>query len=103
MEQDWPFDDPPNVITMTTRHVLEQHDPILLVSHDADDGCWQVLCGTTNDPDDGRVVGLACLYAIDPSIGALADLPRGWIAWRPDPNAPWQRAPKTDDEYMSTP
>ena len=24
--------------------------PILLVTHDADDGSWQFLCGTTEDP-----------------------------------------------------
>jgi hypothetical protein len=90
----WPFADPPNVITITTRQVLDDGLPILLVTHDADDGCWQVLCGTTDDPDDGRVVGLDCVYAIDPSIGLLADLPLGWRAWRESPTTPWVREPR---------
>lgn len=41
----WPFDDPPNRRCYTTVHVLENNDPILLVTHDADDGAWQFLCG----------------------------------------------------------
>lgn len=82
MSKEWPFDDPPNVITITTRRVLEDDYPILLVTRDADDGCWQVLCGTTNEPDDGRVVDLGCMFERDPSIGQLADLPLGWRAWR---------------------
>jgi hypothetical protein len=49
---------------------------------------------TTNDPKDGRVVGLDCMYDIDPSIGELADLPLGWRAWRKDIQSPWQREPK---------
>ena len=89
----WPFADPPNVATITTRQVLQAALPILLVAHDADDGCWQVLCGTTDDPDDGRVVGLDCLYKRDGSIGMLADLPLGWRAWRTSPTSPWIREP----------
>ena len=98
MASDWPFDDPPNVITITTRQVLEENQPILLVTHDEDDGCWQVLCGMSDDPDDGRVVGLDCMYNIDPSIGELADLPLGWRAKRESPTLPWIREPNPDDE-----
>lgn len=93
ISDDWPFDDPPNVITITTRQVLEENHPILLVSHDADDGCWQVLCGTTDEPSDGRVVGLDCMFDRDASIGELADLPLGWRARRGSVNAPWIREP----------
>jgi hypothetical protein len=63
----WPFADPPNTAAITTRPVLEQSAPILLVVHDADDGARQFLCGTTNDSADG--------------------------AWRARPGAPWQRPP----------
>jgi hypothetical protein len=96
--KDWPFEDPPNVITITTRQVLEEGHPILLVCHDEEDGCWQVLCGTTDDPADGRVVGLDCMVARDPSVAELADLPLGWRAWRESPDAPWQREPRPADE-----
>jgi hypothetical protein len=93
MISDWPFDDPPNVTTITTRQVLEHGYPILLVTHDEDDGTWQALCGTTNDPDDGRVVGLDCLYERDSSIGELSDLPLGWRAWRKSLSSAWIREP----------
>jgi hypothetical protein len=80
MSTTWPFPDPPNAVTMTTRHVMELGMPILMVTHDADDGCWQMLCGTTDDTDDAHVVGLVEIYKRDSSIGQLADLPRGWRA-----------------------
>lgn len=89
---DWPFPDPPNTIAITTRRVLREGHPILLVTHD-EEGSWQVLCGTTNDPKDGLVVCLDCMYERDPSIGELADLPCGWRAWRAAADAPWQRGP----------
>jgi len=86
----WPFDEPHNVATITTAKVLAGH-PILLVTHDEDDGSWQVLCGTTNNSADGRIVCLSEMYDRDPSIGELADLPLGWRAWRGSPSQPWQR------------
>lgn len=98
MIPDWPFDDPPNVATITTRQVLEDGYPVLLVTHDEDDGCWQILCGTTNDTDDLRLVGLDCMYVLDPSIGELADLPLGYQAWRESPSSPWIREPAPADE-----
>jgi len=98
MSAEWPFDDPPNVTTITTRQVLEDGYPILLVTHDEDDGGWQTLCGTSNDPDDGRVVGLDCMYNRDPSLGELADLPLGWRAWREDVTSPWVREPNPSDD-----
>lgn len=91
MSTTWPFTDPPNAMTITTRQVMELGMPILLVTHDADDGCWQMLCGTTDDADDARVVGLAEVYKRDSSIGQLTDLPRGWRAWRETVNTSWIR------------
>ena len=64
--------------------------PILLVSHD-EDGDWQFLCGTTNDPKDAAIVCLGCAYQKDRSIGLLADLPLGWKAWRDSIDEPWER------------
>jgi hypothetical protein len=86
----WPFQDAPNTASITTRQVLGGA-PILVVTHDADDGGWQFLCGTTHDPADGRVVGLGRMYARDPSLGELADLPEGWRAWRASPAHAWER------------
>ena len=86
----WPFEDPPNTAAITTRQVLEGA-PILLVTHDADDGGWQFLCGTSDDPADGRVVGLGRMLTRDPSLGELADLPEGWRAWRASAGQHWER------------
>ena len=90
---EWPFDDPPNVVAISTRPVVENAHPVLLVTHDADGG-WQVLCGTTNEPTEGRVVCLGCAFELDRSIGQLAGLPRGWRAWRDSPADPWRREAK---------
>ena len=79
----WPFADKPNTASM----------PILLVTHDADDGSWQFFCGTTNDSVDARVVGLGRMYQRDGTLGELADMPEGWCASRASPDHPWQRRP----------
>jgi hypothetical protein len=97
--KDWPFEDPVNVTAITTIKVLEEDHPILLVTHDEEDGMWQVLCGTTNDPEDGRIVCLGCLYDRDPTIGELADLPLGWRAWREAIGAPWHCEVREAEEY----
>ena len=98
MPRPWRFHDPPNTASITTVNVLERRLPIMLVTHDAADGMWQFLCGTTNDDADGRVVGLATVLDLDPSVGELSDLPLGWRAWRTDPTGHWQRAPSRDEE-----
>lgn len=88
---EWPFDDPPNVAVITTRQVLEEGYPILMVTHDTDDGGWQVLCGTTNDTNDGRVISLRTAVEIEPSLVELADLPLGWYAYREAVGSRWIR------------
>ena len=74
--ESWPFADTPNTASITTRQVLEGA-PVLLVTHDADDGSWQFLCGTTDDPADARIVGLGQMYKRDATLRELADLPEG--------------------------
>lgn len=88
----WPFADPENTAVFTTRQVVERGLPILWVWHDADDGAWQFLCGTTSDDEDLLVVGLAEIVRIDPSVASVADLPLGWKAWRPSPGDSWKRS-----------
>jgi hypothetical protein len=89
--ENWPFEDPPNVAVYTTVRVLEENLPILLVTHDAEDGAWQFLCGTTSDDKDGRIVGLDCIVERDSSVVELADLPLGWLAWRETVTSEWHR------------
>ena len=94
MAREWVFADPPNVATYTTANVLAGH-PILLATHDEDDGAWQFLCGTTNESADGRIVGLGCIVDLDPSVTEMADLPLGRRAWRDSPSDPWRREPRS--------
>ena len=89
----WPFEDSRNTASITTRQVLDGA-PVLLVTHDDDDGSWQFLCGTTDDPADARVVGLGQMYSRDPSLGEVADLPEGWRAWRASSGGQWERSPR---------
>lgn len=86
----WPFDDPINLATFTTQFVVENQHPIMLITHD-EEGDWQFLCGTTNDSDDARISCFGCMFERHPEIAQLADLPRGWLAWRQDENSPWTR------------
>jgi len=94
---EWPFSDPTDVAAITTRRVIEDQYPILWVTHE-EDGYWQLLCGTTNQTEDGRVACLGELFERDRSIGALADLPRGWRAWRDSVSDAWQREEKESEE-----
>ena len=83
------------------RQVLDGSEPILLVSHDADDHGWQFIGSTDPNVSDGRVVCLESMVARDPSVLQVADLPPGWQAVRHSPEHPWQRRehpPSDDDE-----
>jgi hypothetical protein len=90
----WPFDDSPNVAVITTRQVTEDNAPILLVSHDEEDGGWQFLPGGPVLEENARVVALRRIWLLDPSVGQLADLPLGWQASRKSPLDPWRCAPR---------
>ncbi len=88
----WPFNEGKNRAMFTTKQVIEEGHPILLVTHD-EDGDWQFLCGTTDDLADARVVSLGSVVESHPSVGKLADLPLGWRAERNDPGDSWRRIP----------
>jgi hypothetical protein len=89
-EQDWPFDQAPNVGAITVRAVLEGA-PILHVSHDADDHGWQFLDGRDADVAEARLIGMHEALKLDPSLREIADLPPGWVARRSSRDAPWDR------------
>ena len=95
--EDWPFDQAPNVAALTTVRVLNDHFPILSVTHYSDDHSWAFTCGTTNVTEDGRVVGMHKILKLDPSLRTIADLPPGWIAWRENVGAEWHRSPNDNE------
>jgi hypothetical protein len=86
----------PQDIAITTLQVLHQRWPILLVTHDADDGAWQFVNGhgDTDDTDSALVVGIESVSAVDPTILELSDLPMGWRAWRASVDGDWRREPR---------
>lgn len=87
---DWPFRESVNTAAISTTRVTKEGFPVLLVSHDLD-GDWQVLCDTGVDLTIGLLTCLGCAYQRDPSIGELADMPRGCVATREFVGAPWKR------------
>ena len=83
------------------RQVLDRAEPILVVSHDADDHAWQFIGSSDASLEDARVVGLEEIVDLDPTVLALADLPPGWRATRSHVNDPWTRqqdSSESDDE-----
>ncbi len=93
MIMDWRFADPPETVVLTLERILQGVAPLLLVTHDAEDGGWQFLDGEQVFEQDGTTVLLGEMIQFDGSLENLADLPRGWHAWRVSPGAPWQQAP----------
>jgi hypothetical protein len=95
--EDWPFDDPPNVASITVRQIIHGGEPILLVARDARDGGWQFLTGGAFEVADGMVVSPASMVRRDPSVSELADMQPGWQASRSAVGQPWQRSPAEAD------
>ena len=85
----FPFKDKTNTASITCVHILDEKKPILYVSHDADDGCWQFLCGKEHNSEDSRVVSLQQIYEFDKSIKEIANLEYGKIVYRKDKNSKW--------------
>ena len=96
VNQEWPFDQEPNVAAFTTKQVLEGL-PILYVTHYEDDHSWFFVHGTGEDFDeDGRLICMAEALKLDATLRDVADLPPGWYAWREDEHSGWLR--HEDDE-----
>ena len=94
---DWPFSDPPGLGCATTRQVMEEREPIRSILH-FEDGEWLFTCDSTDDPDDGMIVCLACLYERFPAIASHAALPPGNEAWLDEDTGEWVITPIYEDE-----
>lgn len=83
------------------RQILERLEPILWVSHDADDHGWQFIGTSDASLVDARLVCLEEIVRLDPSVLEVADLLPGWQAFRDTVGGPWSRRvhpPFSDDE-----
>jgi len=96
-DSEWPFQEPTDTTAFTTTKIVHDGYPVLRVTHD-EEGDWQILCDTTNRPEDCLIVCLGCAFQRNRDIGALADLPLGWRAWRESVDSPWQREKKEPEE-----
>jgi hypothetical protein len=105
MGADWPFDDPENTAVFCLARILRGTCPLLLVTHDEEDGSWQFLDGEHVFEEEAVLVSLGGMVQFDPSLRELADLPLGWYAWRPGPDQPWQRAqgeqPMSESDWLA--
>jgi hypothetical protein len=88
---EWPFDQAKNVAAITTRQVIKDGLPILVVVHYDDDHSWAFTCGTTNEDADGRVIGMGEAFALDATLREIADLKPGWSASRKTIGGEWTR------------
>ena len=93
MKTKWPFTDARNTAVFTTRDIIEEGKPILLVTHDQDDGAWQFHTGKTVPASDDKVVALDEIIFRGPSVVELTDLPLGWSAIRDSITSLWKRQP----------
>src|SRR5687767_13668168 len=98
----WPFDKPRSCVAFTVRQVLDGSEPILLVSHDADDDHgWQFIGTSDASMADAKLVCLEEIARVDPTILEVADLPPGWQAVRDAVGGVWtrrQHRPISEDE-----
>lgn len=90
MKDDWPFNQPRNVACISLRQIFQNEKPILHVTHDADDECWQFLGLESPREEDAWVVTLEEAVERDPSIIRLASMPPGWHAWRTTEKDEWK-------------
>ena len=88
MKIKFPFSDTPDTACFTCCHVLNEHKPILYVSHD-EDGYWQFLCGGQRRQADAKIVSLAEILKIDSSMADLAELDYGECAEATDMESDW--------------
>jgi|SRR5208337_507692 len=93
MKTKWPFTDARNTVVFTTRDIIEEGKPILLITHDQDDGAWQFHTKKTVQDSEAMVVLLDEIIFRDPSLLGLAGLPLGWSAILDSITSPWERQP----------
>ena len=86
----FPFSEPENTAVITYCHIIDNGADILYVSHDAEDGMWQFLCGGIHMQEQARVVSLNEIFALDNTVSELADMPCGYIAQRKSKHSKWK-------------
>ena len=86
----FPFREPENTAVITCCHIIEDSADILYVSHDADDGMWQFLCGEIHMQEQARVVSLNEIFKLDNTVSELTNMFCGYIAERKNKSSKWK-------------
>lgn len=80
-----------------TLEIFERREPVLLVTHDADDGVWQLIGASDADSSTGRIGHLHHAVDEDPSLIDVLDLAPGSGAVRGGIGQPWIRRSQPGD------
>ena len=80
----------PDTLGVASRFVLEGDQPVRLVVHHGD-GTWDFLCNTTSAPADLVTVHAAHMFDRFEDLAEVADLAKGYLAERDEPDDPWHR------------
>lgn len=93
----WPFDNPKRINVLAPQDIIDGSLSIGNVFHDASD-VWLIYPRSTKELSGEAVDAcLGCLFALDSSLGDIADLPRDWEARRKAPEDPWIRCEVPDE------
>ncbi|XVV08601.1 hypothetical protein ACQP2X_27560 [Actinoplanes sp. CA-131856] len=76
--------------SIQTGEVFEKSEPILYVSHDADDGIWQLIGASDANPKTGKLGHLHHAVDEDPTLLDILDLAPGESVERGGPGRPWK-------------
>jgi hypothetical protein len=79
--------------SIQTREVFERTEPILYVSHDADDGLWQLIGASDADPARAKLSHLHHAVEHDLTLLDVLDLKPGESAHRTAHHKPWTGEP----------
>lgn len=93
----FPFDDPVDTAAFCTDAVARRRLYAQKVTHDTD-GDWQFIDGGDDPLGEPVLVCLGCVFEHDPTLAGIADLPRGWSAWRDEHGGPWERWEREEEE-----
>ena len=89
-DSNFSFSDPANTACFTCDHVMNRQRPILLVSHEEEDGSWMFMCGQDDHTETNyKIVSLRNIVDIDNSVNALSEMPLGCGAERETVNDKW--------------
>lgn len=86
------FNEPLDSAVFTTKFVLEENREITYVTHEEEDGAWQFFSDDEFEDFEkvARIIALGEIIEMDKSILALAEMPKGYYAYRKFKESNWE-------------